>query len=57
MMTKMIPTSVVKATLTAAVMNRSVSVRAFCSFPSVSPLRWSSKTEYGSCSEWRMPSA
>ena len=30
----------------------STSVRTFCSLPSVSPLRWSSNTEYGSSSEW-----
>ena len=35
----------------------STSVRTFCSLPSVSPLRWSSNTEYGNSSEWRMPSA
>ncbi len=34
----------------------STSVRTFWSRPSVSPLRWSSNTEYGSSSECRMPS-
>ena len=37
-------------------MNFSMSERTFWSLPSVSPLRWSSKTEKGSASEWRMPS-
>ena len=35
---------VVNAMLIIAVMNRSTSERTFCSFPSVSPLRWSSNT-------------
>ena len=42
--TNTIPTSVVKSTLTEELMSRSTSVRTFWSLPSVSPLRWSSKT-------------
>ena len=44
-MTKMMPTSEVNSTLIETEISFSTSVRTFCSLPSVSPLRWSSKTE------------
>jgi hypothetical protein len=39
------PTSDVNRTLIAVAMSFSTSDRTFCSLPSVSPLRWSSKIE------------
>jgi len=53
--TKMMPISEMKSTLTAAVMNRSTSLRTFCSLPSVSPLRCLQYLIRQS-SECRMPS-
>src|SRR6266576_326178 len=47
MMTKTTPTRVVKIRLIEREMNFSTSERTFWSLPSVSSLRWSSKTEYG----------
>jgi hypothetical protein len=55
-MTKTIPTRDVNNTLIDAEISFSTSVRTFCNLPSVSPLRWSSNTEYGSSSECWMPS-
>ena len=42
--TNTMPTSVVNRMSIEALISRSTSVRTFCSLPSVSPLRWSSKT-------------
>ena len=55
--TKTIPTSVVNSRLTAWEISFSTSDRTFWRMPSVSPLRWSSNTWYGSASECLMPSA